>query len=384
MDQVIKRTDPLGRQEIFTYDGNSNMVQRIDKNGAIIDYQYDALDRLQSVSYPDDTSETYTYDANSNMLSASDSDSSISYTYDSANRMITASTTGSDSQPDVTLTYFYDSNGNVTRLSDSVAVSEDLLYEYNKSNNLKKAGHHSDIDPYFLSFRYDNMQRINRITYPGDISASISYSLVHGGIFQMQYGTSSDSDSISSFRYTYNLNDYVTGITTSRGTLTGVNSSLTYGYDVLNQLTSATRPIGTVGESFTYDLAGNRLQREGETVDSSFNKNNQLTNDKKFTYIYDKNGNLTKKTNSTTSEVTEYTWDYKNQLIGIKKKASADSTETTQTILYKYDPLGRRIQKNVDGTITRYVYDRDDIFLEFHAKDFLLAKYTMEREWINL
>ena len=74
-----------------------------------------------------------------------------------------------------------------------------------------------------------------------------------------------------------------------------MNSSLTYGYDVLNQLTSATRPIGTVAESFTYDLAGNRLQKEGETVDSSFNKNNQLTNDKKFTYIYDKNGNLTKK-----------------------------------------------------------------------------------------
>ena len=106
MDQVIERTDPLGRQERFTYDGNSNMVQRIDKNEAIIDYQYDALDRLQSVSYPDDTSETYTYDANGNMLSASDSDSSISYTYDSANRMITASTTGSDSQPDVTFDLF--------------------------------------------------------------------------------------------------------------------------------------------------------------------------------------------------------------------------------------------------------------------------------------
>ena len=345
MDQVISRTDPLGRQERFTYDENSNMVQRIDKNGAIIDYQYDALDRLQSVFYPDDTSETYAYDANGNMRSASDSDSSISYTYDTANRMITAATTGSDSQPDVTLTYSYDGNDNVIVLGDSEDLSETILYEYNKSNNPKKFGHSSDVDPYFLKIYYDNMQRIKKVDYPNDISASVSYSLAHNKISHIQYGTSSDSDSISSFRYTYNLNKHVTGLTTSRGTLAGVNSSLTYGYDVLNQLTSATRPIGTVAESFTYDLAGNRLQREGETVNSSFNENNQLTNDKKFTYTYDKNGNLTKKTNSTTGEITEYTWDYRNQLIGIKKKASADSTETTQTILYKYDPLVEEYKK---------------------------------------
>ena len=375
MDRVIKRTDPLGRQERFTYDGNNNMVQRIDKNGAIIDYQYDALDRLQSVFYPDDTSETYTYDAKGNMRSASDSDSSISYTYDSANRMITASTIGSNAQPDITLTYSYDGNGNVIGLR---ASREDLFFEYNKSNNLKKAGHQSDIDPYFLRFFYDNMQRVKKIdNYPNDISASISYTLLYGNqISNIQYSSLSDSDSISSFRYTYNLNNSVTSLTTSRGTLTGVNAALTYGYDVLNQLTSATRPIGTGEESFTYDLAGNRLQKEGETVDSSFNKNNQLTNDKTFTYTYDKNGNLTKKTNSTTGEVTEYTWDYKNQLIGIKKKVSADSTETTQTISYKYDPFGRRIQKNVDGTLTKYVYDRDHIFLEFNAQDLLLAKYV--------
>jgi RHS repeat-associated protein len=43
---------------------------------------------------------------------------------------------------------------------------------------------------------------------------------------------------------------------------------------------------------------------------------------------------------------------------------------------YRYDGLGRRIQKDVDGVVTRYVYDREDILLEYDGADVLLARYT--------
>jgi hypothetical protein len=37
--------------------------------------------------------------------------------------------------------------------------------------------------------------------------------------------------------------------------------------------------------------------------------------------------------------------------------------------------LGRRIEKNVNGTITRYLYDREDILLEFDSAWNVTAKY---------
>jgi len=51
-----------------------------------------------------------------------------------------------------------------------------------------------------------------------------------------------------------------------------------------------------------------------------------------------------------------------------------DGTETN----YRYDPFGRRIEKDVDGEITRYVYDGPDILLEFDGTsgpDVLAAVY---------
>ncbi len=56
------------------------------------------------------------------------------------------------------------------------------------------------------------------------------------------------------------------------------------------------------------------------------------------------------------------------------KKPNA-TAEPTSEVTYKYDALGRRIQKNVNDTITNYVYDRSSILLEFNAQNILEAKY---------
>jgi len=59
-----------------------------------------------------------------------------------------------------------------------------------------------------------------------------------------------------------------------------------------------------------------------------------------------------------------YRFDAENQLIEIK--------ENIATIAgYRYDGLGRRIEKDVGGTITRYVYDNEDIVLEYDGANVL-------------
>ena len=130
-----------------------------------------------------------------------------------------------------------------------------------------------------------------------------------------------------------------------------------------------------VRRTFTYDGTGNRLQRDGETTDSIFDDVNRLLNDKKFTYEYDDNGNMTKKTGTGTGEVAEFDWDYRDRLVGVVIKPSVNSNPTS-TISYKYDAFNRRIEKNVDGVITRYIYDRDNIHLEYDGSNTFQAKYV--------
>ena len=48
----------------------------------------------------------------------------------------------------------------------------------------------------------------------------------------------------------------------------------------------------------------------------------------------------------------------------------------TSTISYKYDAFNRRIEKNVNGVITRYVYDRGNIHLEYDGNNKFQAKYV--------
>jgi RHS repeat-associated protein len=132
-----------------------------------------------------------------------------------------------------------------------------------------------------------------------------------------------------------------------------------YTYDRLNRLIHATHP--DLIESFSYDSVGNRLP-------GVYDAANRLLEDDEFTYEYDENGNLIKKVEKTTEKVTTYQYDAENQLIRVDLP---DGTYAT----YRYDGLGRRIEKNVNGKITRYVYDNEDIILEYDGEGNLIAEY---------
>ena len=390
MDRLVKVTDPGLFSKEFDYDANGNMIEKTDKNGNIITSQYDVLNRLESKIFPDGSNYAFTYDPNNNLLTATDSDSDLLFTYDNnSDRLIQASTVNNRTVPNVNVTYTYDDNDNMTVVHDSVTgTSKQILYDYDDSNRLIKMGHSSPTDPSAIRFTYDKLDRRAGALYPNGVVSSYLYTpgrpnrlrtLTHSLTTTPlnEDGTLGETttETHSSFTYSYNLNDYVTGVDTVRSEIT-VNSPLTYGYDANNQLNSATKPQGTGTETFTYDLSGNRLRRDAETVDSTFSDNNELTNDKTYTYVYDRNGNLTQKTHIATGEITTYAWDYENQLTSVTTKASATATENTSEVSYRYDALGRRIQKNVDDTITNYVYDRDNILLEFNASNILEAKYT--------
>jgi len=94
-----------------------------------------------------------------------------------------------------------------------------------------------------------------------------------------------------------------------------------------------------------------------------------LEEDANFGYEYNFNGNLTRKTNKPNSAFTLYEYDAENKLIRVVR-------EDGSIVNYKYDGLGRRIEKEVDGVVTRFIYDDYDLLLELDGSNNIVARYT--------
>lgn len=134
---------------------------------------------------------------------------------------------------------------------------------------------------------------------------------------------------------------------------------MTYAYNAASELTSLTYKNGTTvlgALSYTYDAAGNRIKTGGSFARSglppalttvSYNANNQQTTFGTNVETYDLDGNLATVTDA--GNTTTYTWNARNQLMGISAPGFAAS--------FTYDSFGRRTGRTVQGVVTNYVYD---------------------------
>src|SRR6185369_2518350 len=91
----------------------------------------------------------------------------------------------------------------------------------------------------------------------------------------------------------------------------------------------------------------------------TYQRFNRLTSTSGATYVYDANGNLTSKTDS--SGTTQNAWDFENRL----KQVTLPSGTT---VGYKYDALGRRIQRIPStGATTNFIYDGQDVVKDLNS-----------------
>ncbi len=189
-------------------------------------------------------------------------------------------------------------------------------------------------------FGYDNLSRRNSLTRPNSINTT----------------------------YAYDPQSHLTSILYKLGTTTLDGATYTYDtYDNIYQLQTAKQGT-TTKESYTDDLVGNRLSSLGVSP-YTYNSSNWLTSIPGTTYNYDNNGSLTSK-----SDGTAYSWDYENRLTQVTLPGAGD------TVTFKYDPMGRRIQKaftqGATTTTTNYVYDGPSAIEEVDANGAVLARYT--------
>ena len=356
-DRVSQRTDPLLAVETYDYDGNGNLAFITDRKGQVIEQRYDAVDRLEEkILLPGMVNESvraYDYDVMDNLTAVSDPASALTYSYDLLNRLETASTAGAPHQPAVTLTTDYDGNDNRTSLDDDLIGI--TAYSYDALNRL------DDVTPPgqgLIDFAYDPLSRRTLIDRPNGTTSVFTYD-VASRLDTITHALGAAT--LASFDYGVDAVGKRTSLDQTRSTV-AATPAITYGYDATDQLTGATAAdLGGTVESYSYDALGNRITSHLSTA-HSHDAANRLLEDDQACYAYDANGNLTTKTVKVagvcTGAVTTHHWDPENRLVQIDLPGGSIAR-------YIYDGLNRRIQKDVDGTVTTYLYDEEDILFEF-------------------
>lgn len=304
MNRVVSRTDAANKTSLYSYDSVGNLVQHTDRLGRITRYSHDANDRLARVEYADGVAETLNYDAAGRLIQLDGAAGSLAYAYDSLDRLAQTTT------PSGSISYTYDKLDRRTRMQ---ATGIDVAYQYDANSNLAKVTHNGQA----VDFSYDSNDRRTRMDLPGGLAVHYAYD-PNGRLTELRYEKS--------------------GVIVER---------LTYAYDLAGRLVKKSRDNGGFGQdsafSATYDTA-NRLTQAS-------------IGSKTYTLAYDANGNLISKTNTAdAADVTTYTWDARDQLTGIAGPGINAS--------FKYDPLGRRIERTVNGQTTGYLYDGDQSIAE--------------------
>lgn len=213
-----------------------------------------------------------------------------------------------------------------------------------------------------FTFAYDATNKLTTRTSPNGTTLTEQYDGLDRltGLKYMQ-GTTTLAD----YQYQFNAVNNISQMTDDAG-------ANNYSYDSVDRLTAATHP-NQPNENYSHDGVGNRTTSHLSAT-YSYQPFNRLTSTSSASYTYDNNGDLISKTEGIPT--TQYGWDYENRLKTVTRLASPD-------VSYKYDALGRRIERTKSVSIpvpviletTRFVYDGTDVVRDLDGNGATMADY---------
>jgi RHS repeat-associated protein len=350
LDQLISVTDPRNKVTSYsynalgdltqqvspdtgtttnTYDSGGNLATSTDARSKTGTYAYDALNRVTSLTYPDQTT-SYTYDSGTNqkgrLTQVSDASGSTSWTYDTHGRVLSRQQSMGITK---TLGYAYDSDGQLQTLTLPSGNTVAYGYTDGKVTSLTLNGSTTILS----NVLYQPFGPTRGWTWGNSTLAIREYDTD---------GKITDIDSAGLKTYSYDDAFRISGITDAS------NSSLSqsYGYDLLDRLTSATG--SSLNQGWTYDANGNRLTQTGSdastyTVSTTNNRLSSVSGALSRTYSYDNAGN------TTADGAATFTYNDTGRMVS--------ATKAGATTTYALNALGQRVKKTTSGSSTYFVYD---------------------------
>ncbi len=396
----------LPGQQTYDYDENSNLTRSTNREDQTILYEYDHLDRLFAEKFTDGISSTpvidfeyvYSYDAAGQLKTVEEfpgdrtqttATSNITYDYDYAGRTTSVDTNHGPSFPPTTLIYTYDNAGNLRTLTDqeSGVSRTQLVYSYDNGGRLasiavQDLAQVNDETRQTISFYYndaderESILRVNNIPAQDTFQAFTVYAYDGDGLLDEMAHFENPIDGDLLFHNDL-TRDELGRVTDVLFNVAGSLREFSYEYDPLGQLLEANqRGTANIEEQYDYDALGNRIDD-----DYQLPVHNRILEDELYTYEYDADGNLKTATEKVISPGAAYrreikfNWDHRGRLTD-SDIYDAATAEIEQEITYQYDAFDRRILKDVDGVQQRYVYDGDQVLLQYDETNTRTHRYV--------
>jgi RHS repeat-associated protein len=341
-------TDAQNNLTTYGYDVRGNRTSVIDPiNGSAhpTTFAYDIMNRLTSITYPDNTSVSFGYDYRGRRTSATDQNNrTTTYAYDDADRLTTVTDAAGhvtqyayDTENNLlsitdanshTTSFAYDAYGRVTQTTFPSALTES--YGYDAIGNLTSK---TDRKGQTIQYVYDALNRLVHKGYPDSSGADYVYDLV-GKIRQV-------ADPTGTYGFAYDNMGRLIGTTTQYSFLPGPTFTNSYSYDAGSNRTGFTAPDGSTA-TYGYDTL-NRLN----TLSSSFAG--------QFNFGYDA---LSRRTSLTRPNGvnTAYNYDSLSRLLSVLHQVGST---TVDGAVYTVDAAGNRTAKQnlLNGITESYTYD---------------------------
>jgi RHS repeat-associated protein len=308
----------------YTYDELLRLKQQTDPNGTVRTPTYDNAGRVLFVDFNTGRRDSFNYDNNDNPVSISRRFSGVTTAlqliYDSLDRVVEQ-----DDALGKTVLYGHDPLGRVTSIT--YPGGKVLTNGYDALGRLTRQ---VDWAGRQMNYAYDPADRLIYRSYPNGVVQTNTFDTA-GRIAALSYAPS-----------TLNSNS--------------INTALTYAYDRNGNKTGSSEsgvfnwPLPSLTDDNTgYTPAGKLINRQ---IQNNSATSNQVST---VAYHYDSSGNLTNAvmtTGGSTAQIWTLTYDEDNRTTSIYWQVPP---LTSRMVTNRYDVMGRRISKTVDGVTTGYV-----------------------------
>ncbi len=329
LDNLKTVQDALGYIAEKQYDDNENVVSAMDQRGRDAspqyqtEYSFDLRDQLKTVKDAEGNETNYTYDANGNLNTITDAKNQTTiYGYDDYDRP--NKTTYSDGS---TFEQEYDLNSNIVWQKD-------------------RAGH-------LTYYTYDALDRVtNKAIHPVD----------NTGVEIVDNSSSGTGWTLSSVATDPYGNDYLFSVD-GTAAYTYTSSKVLNGYYMVLVWTPTGATADNVSIDITYQTATsatvymNQVQAAGQWhILGTFNYDNFAGT----VTIAAQSGKTTFADAVKFVPATQYYYDIASRILQIAETKADNQTQTTSTIDYHYDSLGR-LEKNTDQDSRNVQYGYDNL-----------------------
>jgi RHS repeat-associated protein len=364
LQQITKDGKTL---ESFTYDTIDRIRTRTDATGLTLTYDYNNLNNITKITYPDGKYASYAYSGCCPYLKDSETDRSgrtTYYKYDALRRLReTINPEGGSTKNK------YDANGNLIKLIDP--NSNVTAFEYDLDNRLRKK---IFSDGKFILFTYDRAGLLTARTNARGINTNYSYDQNHNTLsisysdgtpgVTYQYDNynrvTQRQDGIGAYQFSYDANSRLLSVNGP-----WANDTLTYQYDALGRKTSLT-PQGGQTVSYNYDILSRLtgIQTGTNTYSYSYvNANPQVQN-------------LTRPNGS----ITNYSYDTLNRLTEISNKNSA--LQVINRYVYAYNQQDLRSGETITNGNPITSFQNELITYDYNKVNQLLTSTNPSKNFI--